>query len=94
MLYNIVLVSSIHQHEAAIDIHMSPPVLFKFFKKFIYFWLHWVLVAAQGLSPVVEGLLIAVAFLVWSMGSRSQAQCLRHTGIVAPLHVGSCQTRD
>ena len=25
MLYSVVLVSAIHQHESAVDIHMSPP---------------------------------------------------------------------
>ena len=48
------------------------PNLF-FFNKFIYFWLHWVFVAAHGLSLVaasggysvaVRGLLIAVASVV------------------------------
>ena len=35
----------------------------------IYFWLHWVFVAAHGLSLVaVRGLLIAVAFLVAEFG--------------------------
>ena len=88
------LVSTIYQHESAINIYVSPPVFLNFFK-FLYFWLHWVLVAACGLSPgAAGGLLAVVASLVWSMGSRSQAQWLWHTGIAAPLHVGSSRTRD
>ena len=55
-------------------------MLFSFFKinLFIYFWLHWVFVAVQGLCLVVEswgllfvavrGLLIAVASLVVEHG--------------------------
>ena len=39
---------------------------FKLFFKFIYFWLHWVFIAARGLSLVAaHGLL-----LLWSTGSR------------------------
>ena len=45
-------------------------ILFKkLINSFIYFWLHWVFVAAHGLSLVVEmGLLIAVAPLVAELG--------------------------
>ena len=53
-------------------------VSFFFFNKFIYFWLHWVFVAARGLSlscgeqgllfVAVHGLLIAVASLVGERG--------------------------
>ena len=51
--------------------------LFSFYKKFINFWLHWVFVAAGGLSlvaekgllfTVVQGLLIAVASLAEEHG--------------------------
>ena len=31
---------------------------------------------------------------LWLLGSRAQAQQLWHTGLVAPRHVGSSQTRD
>ena len=57
--------------------------IYEFFKKinlFIYFWLHWVFVAACGLSLVAASggysLLQGVGFslrwllLLWSMGSR------------------------
>ena len=56
---------------------------------------------------VVHGLLIVVASVVvehglqarglqylWLIGSRAQAQQLWFTGLVAPRHVGSSQTRD
>ena len=51
--------------------------IYLFFYKFIYFWLHWVFVAARGpslvaasggYSVVVRGLLIAVASLVAEHG--------------------------
>ena len=58
------------------------------------------------LFVVVQGLLTAVASLaaehglqvrglqqLWLTGSRLQAQQLWHTGLVAPWHVGSSQTR-
>ena len=65
--------------------HPHPPVsgnheftsFFKIIYLFIYFWLHWVFVAACGLSScgerglllvVVRGLLIAVASLVAEHG--------------------------
>ena len=59
------------------------------------------------LFVAVGGLLTAVVSLVaehrlqarglqqlWHMSSRAQAQQLWHTGLVAPRHVGSSQTRD
>ena len=91
---------------------------------FIYFWLHWVLVAVCGLSLAAASggysslcctgfslrwlLLLRStgsrrtgfsscglrAQQLWLMGSRAQAQQLRHTGLVAPRHVGSSRTRD
>ena len=74
---------------------------------FIYlFWLHWVFVAARGLSPVAasrgHSSLQCMGFsLQWSTGSRragfsscgSRAQQLWHMGLVAPWHVGSSRTR-
>ena len=63
---------------------------------FIYFWLCWVFVAARGLSLVVAsggysslqcaGFSLRWLLLLWSTGSR-------HTGLVAPRHVGSSWTR-
>ena len=75
-----------------------------FFNLFIQFWLRWVFVAARRLSlaggelgllfVVVCGLLIAVASLVAEHGLQGTwAQQLWHTGLVAPRHVGSSQTR-
>ena len=71
---------------------------------FIYSSLQRVFVAACGLSLVaasggysllvVRGLLFVVASLLWSMGSRAQAQELWHTGLVILWHVGSSHTRD
>ena len=72
---------------------------FFFFNKFylfIYFWLHWVFVAARRLSLVVAsggysslpcaGFSLQWLILLWSTGSR-------HAGLVAPRHVGSSRTR-
>ena len=79
-----------------------------FFKKFIYFWLCWVFVAACGLSlAAVSGgyssLRCADFSLRWlpllrstgsrRTGSRVQAQQLWRTRLVAPQHVGSSRTR-
>ena len=62
---------------------------------FVYFWLHWVFVAAHGLSLVAAsggfsslrcaGFSLWWLLLLWSTGSR-------RTGLVAPRHVGSSQT--
>ena len=61
---------------------------------------------AYSLVVVLRLLLAVAAFVVehglWGMqdsvvglvGSRAQAQQLWHTGLVAPQHVGSSQTRD
>ena len=61
---------------------------------------------AYSLLVVLRFLLAVAAFVVehglWGMqdsvvglvGSRAQAQQLWHTGLVAPQHVGSSQTRD
>ena len=74
-----------------------------FFNFIFYFWLRWVFVVARGLSLVaVSGgysLLPCVGFslrwllLLWSTGSRAQAQQLWRMGLVAPRHVGSSRTR-
>ena len=89
----------------------NPTFLSSFFKKkkkFIYLWLHWVFVAAHGLSLIVAsggdslvvmlpGLLIAVALtslVVELRGSRQQAQQLWCTGLVALSRVASSQTRE
>ena len=71
--------------EEAVNAEARPceiPWLFKknLFLKFIYFWLHWVFVAACGLSLVAASggfsLLWCMGFslrwllLLWSMGSR------------------------
>ena len=73
---------------------------------FIYFWLHWVFVTAQGLSLVVAS---RGSSSLWSTGFRRtgftivlhglssdgmHAQQLAHTGSVAPWHVRSSWTRD
>ena len=84
------------------------PLLFSFFKNkfiylFIYFWLCWVFVSVRGLS------LVAVSGATLHRGARAshchglscctaqapdtQAQQLWLTGLVAPRHVGSSQTR-
>ena len=88
----------------------------------IYFWLHWVFIAARGLSLVAgsggysslrcTGFSLRWLLLLWSTGSRhagfsscstqaqqlwlagSRAQAqLWCTGLVAPRHVESSQTR-
>ena len=76
---------------------------FFFFFKFIYFFLFWVFVSVQGLSPVAatgstlhhgvrashhRGLSYCRA-----QAPDAQAQQLWPTGLVAPRHVGSSQTR-
>ena len=72
---------------------------------YYYFWLHWVLVAAPGLSLVaVHWLLVVVASPVEKCRLHRLRSCgswalelrlsLRHKGFVAPRHVESFQTRD
>ena len=75
---------------------MSKGELFfkKLFFKFIYFWLHWVFVAAHGLSLFVtrrdSSLVgVAVSSLQGSPRRGAQAQKLWCTGLVALWHVGS-----
>ena len=52
----------------------------------------------MGLSVAVvrDHSLAAVCglLLLWSTGSRARSQELWHVGSVAPMHVGSSQTRD
>ena len=72
------------------------------FKKifFIYFWLHWVLIAVRGLSLVVASRgysLIALPGLLLLRSTCSrvrQFQWLWHTGLVTSQHVESSRTRD
>ena len=64
-------------HSSCLLTFLIPPELL-FFKKIIYFWLHWVFVVVRGLSLVavsggysfvaVHGLLIAVASFVAEHG--------------------------
>ena len=79
-------------------------ILFFFFNLLIYFCLHWVFMATQGLSLVaVSGgysSLRCAGFSLWwllllgSTGSKVQAQHLWHMGLVALQHEGSSQIRD
>ena len=85
--------------------HCSKSIFFKnkFIYLFIYFWLCWVSVAARGLSLVVaSGATLRCGARASHCGGFSccgaralgvQAQKLWHTGLVAPWHVGSSQTR-
>ena len=82
-------------------------VFFSFFFKFYlfiyYLWLCWVFVSVRGLSLVAAsgghsssrcaGLSLSWPLLLRSTGSRPQAQQLWLTGLAAPRHVGSSQTR-
>ena len=81
-------------------------IIFCIFLKdvFIYFWLHWVFVAACRLSLVaasggfffdsVCGPLTAVASLAAEHGLQSSGQLSRRTGLAAPRQVGSSRVRD
>ena len=71
---------------------------------FIYlFWLCWVFISVRGLSPVAAsgghsssrcaGLPLSQPLLLRSKAPDAQAQQLWLTGLVAPRHVGSSQTR-
>ena len=79
---------------------ISYGICLSFFKKFIYFWLCWVFVAARELSLVaasggllfiaVHGLFIAVASLVaklkrWALGARAS--------VVVARRLSSCGTQ-
>ena len=78
--------------------------LMLFFLLFVYFWLRWVIDAAHGLSLVVASggysvmmhrLVFVAASLAVKLGLQgTQAQQLMHTGLVAPQHMRSSQTRD
>ena len=69
----------------------------------VYFWLHWVLVAAHRLCLVVAsgvcsqlccaGFARCWSLLLGSTGSRAHGQ-LWHMALVAPQHMESSQTRD
>ena len=63
---------------------------------FVYFWLHWVFVAAHRLSLVAcVGFSFWWLLLLWSTGSRvCRLQRLWCTGLVAVQHVGSSWTRN
>ena len=81
----------------------------KFIHLFIYFWLHWVFVAARRLSLVAasRGYSLWRLLLLWSTSSRAHGlQSLQFTGsrarapllwsmdLAAPQHVGSSWIRD
>ena len=76
---------------------------FKFIYLFIYFWLCWVFVSVRGLSPVAAsgghsssrcaGLSPSRLSCCGAQAPDAQAQQLWLTGLVAPRHVGSSQTR-
>ena len=67
---------------------------------FIYLWLCWVFVSVRGLSPVVATLHHGARAshhrglsCCGAQAPDTQAQQLWLTGLVAPWHVGSSQTR-
>ena len=76
---------------------------FKLINLFIYFWLCWVFVSVRGLSLVAAsgghpssrcaGLSLSRPLLLRSTGSRHAGSVVWLTGLVAPRHVGSSQTR-
>ena len=78
------------------------PYCFFFF--LIYLWLHWVFTAASGFSLVTvsrghsslqcKSFSLQWLLSLWFLSSRAQAQQSWHTGLVAPTHGGSSQTRD
>ena len=74
--------------------HLLKTKLNSFFKKiFIYFWLHWVSVAACGIFHCG----VWASLQLWCIGSRACGLCscgtwplqLRCAGLVAPWHMGS-----
>ena len=79
------------------------PIYIYIYFNYFYFWLCWVFVSVRGLSLAVArrghsslrcaGLPLSRPLLLRSTGSRAQAQQLWLTGLVAPRHVGSSQTR-
>ena len=82
--------------------------IFKKFYPFVYFWLHWVFVAARRLSLAAasRGYSLWWLLLLWSTGSRAHGlQSLQFTGsraraqllcmdLVALQHVGSSRIKD
>ena len=61
---------------------------------FIYFWLHWVIIALPGLLWKRFVGFSLRRLLLWSTGSGAWIQQLWYTGLVAPQHVGSFRTRN
>ena len=78
-------------------------VFLKLFIYLFYFWLCWVFVSVRGLSLVAAsgghsssrcvGLSLSWPLLLRSTAPDAQAQQMWLTGLVAPRHVGSPQTR-
>ena len=71
--------------------------LFPFFYFLIYFWLHWIFIAACGLSLAVqaEATLPCGAWLltaVTSLTAQHKLQQLQHMGSVVVAHGLSCST--
>ena len=56
MIYNIMLVSGVHQSDLVIPIHISILFPYRLFDQFLYYiyiyWLFWVFVAVQVFSVV------------------------------------------
>ena len=71
-------------HQTLLLEGMEALVLLLLFFFFVNFWLHWVFVAAHGLS---------LAAATWGYSSL-QSVGSRQAGLVAPRHVGSSRTRD
>ena len=67
-----------------------------FYFDFIYFWLHWVLVAVGGDYSSLQcvGFSLQCLLLIWSLDFRVGAQELWYMDFVAPRHVESSQTKD
>ena len=63
----------------------------------MYFWLRWVFIAVCGFAPVVVSR-DRSRYCVWAccrgFSCTGWAQQLWRTGLVAPQHVESSQTRD
>ena len=80
-----------------------PSFFLKLINLFIYFWLCWVFVSVRGLSLVAAsggqsssrctGLSPSRPLLLRSTSSRRTGSAVWLTGLVAPGHVGSSQTR-
>ena len=77
--------------------------IYSFIYLFIHLWLCWVFVSVRGLSLVAAsgghsssrcaGLSLQRPLLLRSTGSRRAGSVVVATGLVAPRHVGSSQTR-